>query len=170
MSENAESTVWKGGPSQVLNLPIFAACLLLAGACVVAGSNLSGYISLGAIPIILFALWKWLVVRCQTYEITTQRLRIYEGVLNQDIDEIELYRVKDTRILRPFVLRFFGLSNLHLETSDRTHPKPILAAIKDAAGVREQLRKHVEKLRDEKRVREMDFDATGDSEFGDEVG
>jgi uncharacterized membrane protein YdbT with pleckstrin-like domain len=170
MSENEETTVWKGGPSQVINLPIFAACVLIAGACVVAGSNLNGYISLGAIPVLLFAAWKWLVVRCQAYEITTQRLRLYEGVLNQDIDELELYRVKDTRIVRPFVLRFFGLGNLHLETSDRTHPKPVLAAIKDAMEVREQLRKHVEKLRDEKRVREVDFDETGDTEFGDELG
>jgi hypothetical protein len=36
--------------------------------------------------------------------------------------------------------------------------------------VREKLRKRVEILRDEKRVREVDFDETGDSEFGDEVG
>ncbi|MFP6865400.1 MAG: hypothetical protein VCA35_05620, partial [Roseibacillus sp.] len=62
------------------------------------------------------------------------------------------------------------LGNIELETSDRTHPKPVLTAIRDAVEVREQLRKYVEILRDEKRVREVDFDETGDSEFGDELG
>jgi len=83
---------------------------------------------------------------------------------------VELYRVKDTRIVRPIWLRVFDLGNIELETSDRTHPKPVLTAIGDAIEVREHLRKYVEILRDEKRVREVDFDETGDSEFGDELG
>ncbi|NIP97108.1 MAG: PH domain-containing protein [Akkermansiaceae bacterium] len=133
-------------------------------------ANLSWYVALGTAGAALVAGWNYLVVRCQRYEVTTQRLRLVEGVLNQRIDEVELYRVKDTQILRPVLLRVFGLGNLQLETSDRTHPKPVLAAIKNATEVREQLRKHVETLRDQKRVREVDFDETGDSEFGDELG
>ena len=165
-----ENTVWRGRPSQIVNLPTFAACLLMGGAFLVVGANTHWAVSLGAIICALVAGWKWLVVRCLRFEITSQRLRIIEGVLNQNIDEIELYRVKDTRILRPIWLRFFALANVALETSDRTHPRPVLNAIKDAAKVREQLRMHVEKLRDQKRVREVDFDETGDSEFGDELG
>ena len=99
----------------------------------------------------------------------SERLKLIQGVLNQDIDEIELYRVKDTRVLRPLWLRLFGLGNVVLETSDRTHPNPVLPAIKDAMEVREKLREHVENLREQKRVREVDFDQTGDSEFGDEL-
>lgn len=170
VSQHEETTVWKGTSSQLLNFPAFAAAALLIAACLVAASMFSWYIALIAIPIVLIAGWKWLVVKCRVYEITTQRLRLYEGVLNQDIDEIELYRVKDSRILRPFWLRIFGLGNIQLETSDRTHPRPILSAVRDAESVREELRAHVEKLRDEKRVREVDFDETGDSEFGDELG
>lgn len=170
MSNDDETTVWKGGPSQIVNLPVFTACVLLGIACLVVGANLHWTISLGAAVFVLVAGWKWLVVRCQRFEITNQRLKIIQGVLNQDIDEIELYRVKDTRILRPLWLRLFGLGDVALETSDRTHPKPVLNAIKDAQEVREELRKHVEQLRDQKRVREVDFDETGDTEFGDELG
>ena len=170
VSNDDESTVWKGGPSQVVNLPVFSACLLMAIACLVVGDNLHWSISLGALVAGAIVGWKWLVVRCRKYEITTQRLRLFEGVLNQDIDEVELYRVKDTRIVRPIWLRVFDLGNIELETSDRTHPKPVLTAIGDAIEVREHLRKYVEILRDEKRVREVDFDETGDSEFGDELG
>jgi uncharacterized membrane protein YdbT with pleckstrin-like domain len=124
---------------------------------------------LGAVIPAIWAGWKWLVVRCRRFEITTERLKLIQGVLNQDIDEIELYRVKDTRVLRPLWLRLFGLGNVVLETSDRTHPNSVLPAIKDAMEVRETLREHVENLREQKRVREVDFDQTGDSEFGDEL-
>jgi uncharacterized membrane protein YdbT with pleckstrin-like domain len=172
MSNPKETAVWKGGPSQVVNLPTFAASALVAMVFLVVGPQFPGirnYIMLGAVIPAIWTGWKWLVVRCQRFEITSERLRMIQGVLNQDIDEIELYRVKDTRILRPLWLRLFGLGNVVLETSDRSHPKAVLTAIKDAAEVREELRKHVENLREQKRVREVDFDQTGDSEFGDEL-
>jgi len=165
-----EETVWSGGPSQVINYPTFLACILLVGACLVVAANLSWYIALAALIPAFIAGWKYLVVHCMGYEITTERLKLIEGVLNQDIDEVELYRVKDTRLLRPVWLRVFGLGNIALETSDRTHPSPVLIAVKEAEEVREKLRKRVEVLRDQKRVREVDFDETGDSEFGDELG
>ena len=172
MSNPKETAVWKGGPSQVVNLPTFAASALVAMVFLVVGPQFPGirnYIMLGAVIPAIWTGWKWLVVRCQRFEITSERLRMIQGVLNQDIDEIELYRVKDTRILRPLWLRLFGLSNVVLETSDRSHPNAVLTAIKDATEVREELRKHVENLREQKRVREVDFDQTGDSEFGDEL-
>ena len=169
MSNPKETAVWKGGPSQIVNLPTFAACAMMGVLFLVVGDKLHGTISLGAIPCVLLAGWKWLGIRCQRFEITSERLKMIQGVLNQDIDEIELYRVKDTRVLRPLWLRLFGLGNVVLETSDRTHPNPVLTAIKDAMEVREELREHVENLREQKRVREVDFDQTGDSEFGDEL-
>lgn len=172
MSDDAEKAVWQGGPSQVVNLPTFAASALVAMVFLVVGPQFPGirnYIMLGAVIPAIWAGWKWLVVRCRRFEITSERLKLIQGVLNQDIDEIELYRVKDTRVLRPLWLRLFGLGNVVLETSDRTHPNPVLPAIKDAMEVREKLREHVENLREQKRVREVDFDQTGDSEFGDEL-
>lgn len=165
-----EKSVWKDSPSQVLNALIFAVSFVLAVGLVVLAVAFSGYIALGVILPVLFAAWKYLEVRCQVYELTTERLRMFEGVLHQDIDELELYRVKDSRIERPLLLRLFGLGNIALETSDRTHPRPVLKAVSDAAEVREKIRRHVEALRDRKRVREVDFDETADSEFGDEIG
>ena len=43
-----ENTVWRGGPSQVVNLPTFAACLLMGGAFLVVGANTHWAVSLGA--------------------------------------------------------------------------------------------------------------------------
>ena len=125
---------------------------------------------LGALIPALWAGWKWLTVRCHRFEISTERLKMFEGVLNRSVDEIELYRVKDTQIQQPILYRLFGLGHVILETSDRSHPKATLNAIKDPREVGEILRREVESLRDKKRVREVDFDESGDSEFGDELG
>jgi len=122
---------------------------------------------------VTYAGWRYLSVRCNVFEITTQRLRITTGVINQDIDEIELYRVKDILIERRWWMRLTGLGTVHLETSDRSLPKLEINAVRNCIKVREELRKLVEAMRDSKRVREMDFDETGDSEsFGefDEIG
>jgi uncharacterized membrane protein YdbT with pleckstrin-like domain len=108
--------------------------------------------------------WNFLTVRCRVYELTDQRLRMYEGVLNQKIDELELYRVKDTTMSRPFWLRLFGLCTLSLDTSDRSHPKVEIEAVGDGDNLRETLRRQVEHWRDRKRVREVDFEEGGDME------
>jgi len=128
---------------------------------------------IGLIIPVTYAGWRYLSVRCNVFEITTQRLRITTGVINQDIDEIELYRVKDILIERRWWMRLTGLGTVHLETSDRSLPKLEINAVRNCIKVREELRKLVEAMRDSKRVREMDFDETGDSEsFGefDEIG
>ena len=166
-----EEIIWKGRPSQLLNFWTFVVCLLLVGLAV-GGAFLFLPIAILAVIPIGWAIWKFLQVRCRIYELTSQRLRLYNGVFNQDIDEIELYRVKDTTIHRPFVLRLFQLSNICLQTSDRSHQHVDMRAISDGVTVREHIRKYVEIIRDQKRVREVDFDnADGDDmDFGDEIG
>jgi len=133
-----ESTVWQGRPSQVVNFKYYLACLLI-------------------IPI-PFAFWKWLQTRCFSYELTTQRLRIAQGVFSRTTDELELYRIKDLSLVQPFFLRLFSLGNVVLLTSDRSTPKLTIEAVADAGDLHEKLRRLVEELRDRKRVREVDFE------------
>jgi uncharacterized membrane protein YdbT with pleckstrin-like domain len=99
------------------------------------------------------ALWKYAAVRCQKYELTTQRLKLQAGVLSKKIDEIELYRVKDTRFEQSFFLRLFGLGNVVIFSSDTTQPAQTIKAVANAKALREQIRALVEVRRDQKRVR-----------------
>ncbi|MDA8968464.1 PH domain-containing protein [bacterium] len=161
-NEIAESVVWKGRSSQIVNFWPFVISLLVIAAFI-GGVILFPPLVIGAIIPLGYAGWIWLQTRARIFEFTSERIRIYEGVLNQDIDEVELYRVKDTRIQRPFWLRLFGLSTLVLNTSDRSCPTVELKAIRDAAAIREKLRKQVEMLRDKKRVREVDFEGGDDA-------
>lgn len=152
-----ESTLWQGSPSQWLNIGHHLIALLAAAAAVAGGTFFPPAWALLVVPL-GYAAWRYLVVRCQRYELTTERIRVTKGVLNQHIDEIELYRVKDIQMTRALWMRLTGLSSIHLETSDRSLPLLVIPAISGGTELREQLRKQVEELRDRKRVREMDFD------------
>lgn len=139
-----EEVVWTGSPSQILNVPVYVVCGLLFWLVV---------------PVFI-ALWKWLVLRNIRYELTTERLRIRQGVLNKSLDELELYRVRDYRLEQPFWLRLFSLANITLTSSDSSHPLVVLRAIRDGEAVRERIRRHVEECRVKKRVLPLDLDPT----------
>jgi len=153
-----ENIVWKGRSNQIVNFWPLVISLLVAIGFIVGSFYSSGWVALGAIIPLVYAVWIWLQTKCKVFEFTSERIRTYEGVFSQDIDEVELYRVKDTRILKPFWFRIFGLSTIVLSTSDRSCPTVEIKAVKDGPGIREKLRKQVEMLRDKKRVREVDFE------------
>lgn len=137
MSE--EKHVWSGTPSQVINLGSY---LLL------------GLFFWLVIPLFV-ALWKWLVVKNTKYELTTERLRTSNGVLNRKTDELELYRVQDYRLEQPFFLRLFSLGNVVLSTYDHSHPQVVLKAVPNSEALLEQVRACVEVVRGRKGVREI---------------
>ena len=140
MSEEKE--VWRGTPSQVVNLGTFI---------------LMGLFFWLVIPLLVI-LWKWLVTKNTKYELTTERLRTRYGVLNKETDELELYRVRDYRLEQPFFLRIFSLGNIILQTSDKSHPQVVIRAIPNGEELRNLLRTHVEANRTRKGVREIDIE------------
>ena len=46
------------------------------------------------------------------YIITTQRVRVISGLFSKDVQEIELFRVKDTAARQAFFQRLFGLGTI----------------------------------------------------------
>lgn len=157
---NEETIFWKGCSSQWLNLGPFTAAII-AGAGIAIGGVFVPPVLIGLIMPVGYFVWKYLVVRTRVYELTSQRVRVTSGVINQTIDEIELYRVKDTQMFRPWWMRITGLASIELETSDRSIPSLTIPAVSNGAELREILREQVELARDRKRVREMDFEDGG---------
>lgn len=155
-ARHGEVKLWTGHSSQWVHLGYYLVCLFLAAAAL-AGIPFTAGISLVGL-LIPAGMWaaRWWVTRTTLYELTTQRLRIRSGILNRRLDELELYRVKDYVLEQPLLLRFLGLGNLTLISSDATTPRVALRAITDAEGLRELLRNAVQTERDRKRVREMD--------------
>lgn len=141
-----ETQVWSGTPSQVLNLGTFIVCGLISLTII------------GAIVAIPYAVWKYLVVKNWRFEVTSQRIKVHSGVLSKKTEELELYRVKDTKFDQPLFLRLFGVANVVIVSTDTTTPVSVIPAIKDAQALREQIRIFVEERRDQKRVRVTEFE------------
>ncbi len=163
---NDENSIWKGSPSQWLNIAPFSVSLIFFWAIIGGGLFFPPAFAALVLPI-GFAAWKFLAVKTQIFELTSERLRITRGVINQQVDEIELYRVKDSLMIRTWWMRLTGLASIQLETSDRSMPHLVIPAIYGGNEMRELLRKQVEAQRDNKRVREMDFDETPGDGLGD---
>ncbi len=136
-----EVTLWEGHPSHVKDLGLYALCVLTVWLVV---------------PLFVM-LARYLKTRFQWYEVTSERIRLTQGVFSKRMDEIELYRVKDTSIEQPFLLRLFGRSNLIIKTSDASTGNFVIPAIPNAHELRESLRGCVEKTRERKGVREIDY-------------
>lgn len=163
-SMNEETSLWKGSPSQWLNLGSYTAALVFAGGIVI-GAIFAGplfpFVLIALVLPLGYLIWRYLMVKSQLFELTSERLRVTTGIINQKIDEIELYRVKDSQMVRTWWMRLTGLASIVLETSDRTLPHLIIPAVYGGVELRELLRTNVEAQRDRKRVRETDFDEVG---------
>ena len=138
----AEETIWRGTSAQAKNLGLYILCTLFCWLIV---------------PI-FFALARYLQTRSKVYELTSERLKITEGVFNKTTDSLELYRVKDIEITQPFWYRMLGVENIQITTSDASSPLVLLDAIPIAIGLGDKLRNQVEIIRTQKRVREIDLE------------
>jgi uncharacterized membrane protein YdbT with pleckstrin-like domain len=151
-----EETLWRGNRSQITNVGKYLLSLLLLGGFVVGGFFFPLAWIGCALPII-WATWIWIATKAESFELTTERLRLKKGVLNQVFDEVELYRVKDVSHSRSALQRMFGLGTIALLTSDRGQENVLIDSVRQSDELREHLRKQVETIRDRKRVREVDF-------------
>ena len=138
----AETTVWRGPSSQWKNGGVFILCGLL----------------FWLIAPIFIALARYLQTKNKIYELTTERLKIGEGVFTRITDTLELYRVKDIEIRQPFLYRLVGVENIELKTSDASSPLVFLDAIPVAVGLADKIRNQVEIIRQQKSVREIDIE------------
>lgn len=158
-SGSEESQIWTGSPSQWLNAGWYITCLLGVGVSFTVGA-LTGQPLLAALAIIpvIAALVKFLTVRSTRIDVTTERITTTVGIFSRRKWDMELYRVKDTMLHEPFLLRLVRRANIQIISSDRSSPSITLPALPNAEWLRQQIRSNVERLRLKRGVREMDMD------------
>jgi membrane protein YdbS with pleckstrin-like domain len=61
----------------------------------------------------------WFRSMATTYRITTQRIVVEQGLLSKSRNVVELFRVDDFDLLRPFGMRLLGYGALRVKSSDR---------------------------------------------------
>ena len=105
------------------------------------------YILSPAIVPIFIALARFLQTKNKVYELTTERLKITEGIFNKVTDTLELYRVKDLETRQPFWSRMCGLENVQVNTSDVSTPFVLLDAVPIKLRLGDKIRNAVENVR-----------------------
>ncbi len=107
----------------------------------------------------LAALYYWLRARSTHYKVTTKRVVVEQGIFSKRLEQIDLYRVVDYVVERPFGQRLLGTGNVILETTDRTQKELRLEQVRaDVRALYEQLREATEADKRARNVRVMDVE------------
>lgn len=158
-SPTDETLVWAGSPSQWLNIGWFVGAVIgVAVFAILAALTAQPLFALGGIIPVIVALVQVLKVRTTRIEVTSERITTTVGIFSRHKWDIELYRVKDTTLHEPFLLRLVRRANIRIISSDRSSPVITLPALPDAEGLRQKIRMNVERLRLKRGVREMDIE------------
>jgi uncharacterized membrane protein YdbT with pleckstrin-like domain len=115
--------------------------------------------------LVLLTAGLWLIVRWfQTlgkhYRVTTRRIVVESGVLSKKLEQIDLYRIADYTVDRPFGQRLLGTGNLLLKTYDKTTPQLDILHVKtDVVALYERLRAATEADKARRGVRMVDYES-----------
>jgi len=93
------------------------------------------------------------IVRLNTrYTLTSERLIITKGILSKSVDEIELFRIKDSKLKQSLLERIVGLGTISVTSTDATFDQK-LEKMPNAYNKREQLRQMANQSRERKGIR-----------------
>ena len=82
----------------------------------------------------------WVKSRSVLYTLTTQRIQIERGLFSTIRASVELFRIDDFDIHRPFGMRVLGYSMLHLRSSDPDLSTVVVSGIPNLEALADQLR------------------------------
>ena len=104
----------------------------------------------------------WFQTRGIHYKITSQRVVIEQGMFSKRMEQLDLYRVVDYVVERPFGQRVMGTGNIILEAMDKTTPEIRIVGIKtDVVQLYEKLRYSTEQEKKKRGVRVLDVESAG---------
>jgi len=77
----------------------------------------------------------------ERYVVTTERVRIYRGLIGRNIDDIELVRLQDIDFTQNAGERILGIGDIHLRGADPSTPEVTLRNVHQPEEVRELIRR-----------------------------
>ena len=82
----------------------------------------------------------WVKSRSTLYTLTTQRIQIERGLFSTVKSSVELFRIDDFDIHRPFGMRMLGYCILHLRSSDPDFSEVMIQGVHGLEALADQLR------------------------------
>ena len=133
MENENENILLREHPTQLLAFPFYLGAAIIAIALAALSGYLAfyptGYSGLWYFPLIgvaitaVIASVRYFVIRTKEYVITSERLLVREGIFNRTTEEMELYRIRDWSVVKPFWLRLFNRGHVRLITTDASAPR-----------------------------------------------
>ena len=99
----------------------------------------------------------WYLVASTRYRLTTQRLFAQTGLIAKNLEEVELFRVKDVTLRQGVLDRLLGVGTVTVLSTDDTAPELELAGIRDPLAVKEALRTAFRAARQREGLRTAEF-------------
>lgn len=87
------------------------------------------------------------------YEVTSQRIRVIKGLFGNTIDEVELVRIRDTRVKQHLGERVLDVGDITIISNDASNPELVLNNVKNPMEVRELIRNAVNKEKERRGLR-----------------
>ncbi len=99
----------------------------------------------------------WYRVASTRYRLTTQRLFAQTGLIAKNLEEVELFRVKDVTLRQGVLDRLLGVGTVTVLSTDDTAPELELAGIRDPLAAKEALRTAFRAARQREGLRTAEF-------------
>ena len=113
-----------------------------------------GELLISVLTLGIAALFYWMRSLGTHYRLTTRRLVVESGLLSKRLEQVEVHRINDFVVERPFGQRLLGTGNLTMRTLDETTPTFAVRGIRtDVKALYESLRQAAEDERKRRGVR-----------------
>jgi uncharacterized membrane protein YdbT with pleckstrin-like domain len=106
---------------------------------------------------LILLLRAWYQVASTRYRLTTQRLFVQKGLIGKQLEEVELFRVKDVTLSQGMLQRMLDVGTVVVLSTDDTAPRLELAGIPQPMAVKETLRGAFRAARQREGMRMAEF-------------
>ncbi len=118
-----------------------------------------GWLMLAIFTVGLGLIYLWFRRASVHYKITTERVVIETGLLSKKMNQIDIYRINDYVVERPFGQRLMGTGNIVVSAMDATDATLKLGGLKtDVKELYERLRTATENEKRRRGVRMVDYE------------
>lgn len=96
----------------------------------------------------------WFPISFTKYTLTEDRLLFETGLLNNNYDEIYLYKIRDVKLTRNLKQKIFGTGTITLYSADINQTLSVIENIKNSYEIKELLSKMIDDQKKQRLVRE----------------
>lgn len=91
------------------------------------------------------------------YYLTPTKFITRKGLINVEEDEIDLYKITDKSVSRPFFQRLFGCGTIIIHSKDIDTPVKEVESVKNVRQVANLIDKYMNNMRDQYNIRGRDM-------------